>query len=167
MIETMKAKYLLLCLFSVFFFLNAKAADDTSREVKWKYIGRSFGGDDVFFDEDNVSRNNEANAIRTVILVNKQNCSENDLGATSDTSEEHRKSCVNSFKYASSVEGVVFWCGDSPHSNEVETQFGFRFDHFDGKGKPIAKFSGDPVVSLIEPDRPSRKARDWLCKSIH
>jgi hypothetical protein len=162
----MEAKYLFLCFCSLFFCLTANGLENASREVQWTYIGRSFGGDDVFIDGNHVSRNSEADAIRAAMLVNRQNCSEKDMGLPSDTSDKHRKQCIDSFKYASSIEGVAFWCGNEPHHNNMETLFGMRFDDFYGKGRLVAK-SDDPIVTLIEADRPSRRARDWLCKNIH
>lgn len=118
----MEAKYLFLCLCSLFFCFTANGFDNASREEQWKYIGRSFGGDDVFIDENHVSRDSEANAIRAM-LVNRQNWAENDMGLPSDTSDKHRKQCIDYFKYAASIEDVVFWCDNEPQHNNIETLF--------------------------------------------
>ncbi|WP_175955125.1 hypothetical protein [Burkholderia sp. BCC0405] len=135
----------------------------------WKYVGRSFGGDDVYVDAKRARRGGRnANIVFSPVMVNRMNCSDR---AVAQTREEARGRCIKALGYASLIEGKAYWCGDDYRKNEVATFFTLRFDEYDGKGKVVSD-SGErkdmkPLsINLIEPDTPSVQARAWLCRNI-
>jgi len=143
--------------------------ETTLDETIWKYVGRSFGGDDVYVDVRRARRGkNNPNVIFATVLVNRMNCSDRDAA---QTREEAKGRCMKSFGYASAIEGKGYWCGDDYKKNEVASFFTLRFDEYDGQGRVVSD-SGErkdmkPLsIGLIEPDTPSVRARAWLCRNI-
>jgi hypothetical protein len=141
----------------------------TLDETVWKYVGRSFGGDDVYVDAKRARRGkNDPNVVFAAVLVNRMNCSDRDAA---QTREEAKSRCMKSFGYASTIEGKGYWCGDDYKKNEAASFFTLRFDEYDGQGRVVGR-SGQrkdmkPLfIDLIEPDTPSVRARAWLCRNI-
>ncbi|MGC3025607.1 hypothetical protein ACPUER_10685 [Burkholderia sp. DN3021] len=146
-----------------------KLFETTLDQKVWKYAGRSFGGDDVYVDAKRARRGaHNSNVVLAAVLVNRMNCSDHDAA---QTREEARGRCMQSFGYASTIEGKSYWCGDGYKKNEVATFFTLRFDEYDGKGNMVSD-SGQrkdmkPLsIDLIEPDTPSVRARAWLCRNM-
>jgi hypothetical protein len=131
----------------------------------WKYAGRSFGGDDVYVNANYaIQIKEDPNAVASVVLVNRLNCSDEEAAKTR---EQAQSRCVHSFGYASWKGAQRFWCADDPSKHSVATYWLDRYDEYDAKGALVAGFStkdGRGIrMQTIAPDTPYVRAREWLC----
>ncbi|MGU7772633.1 hypothetical protein ACV229_20985 [Burkholderia sp. MR1-5-21] len=143
------------------------AFPDTLNHTEWRYVGASYGGDDVYIDTKRSRRvDDDTGETLAIVLVNRMNCAD---GPKPGSRTAARTQCLNAFGYASYIVEHVYWCdAKGSRAHDVGTYSSILFDDYDGNGKIIRKASvkDRPEMDVIEPDMPSVRAREWVCKNL-